>query len=625
MAGPDRSSPGAAGPLPILLGLLRGRADGDDGRFGIAGLKMPSASGRRPTAPPDAPEGAPGPGFAPPAPAPAVTGAPREGEARSDSRTDPWSDPWTAREAPPDAPSSKPAQPALPQARRWRWPWRWQRASRPADAAVARLRALGQPEATSPEPTAKAPAAKTAAPKTPAPTAAPSGLPFGGLPPLRVPMRPLIEGLGGLLLMAALDQVLTGGNGFAHYPASPLMLPVLYVAARYGLVPGVAVALAAGLLRIGLAVSADLWTLGSWALPLVWPLLAAMVGGFSEWHLRQLRKAEDKVAAAEQDRAAIAEANQRLAERALELDARLGARLQATTAVFEAARILGGGTEGVIRGATGLLRAATGCTACSFWLAEDRTLHLVAAEGWPQHAEPPLAHTILPGPLTDAIAQGRGALVATRLADRLALGGEGLLAAPVLSPWDDFVLGMVKIEDIGFDDLGLETIASLEAAAGWIGAALAEARAREAAEATSGGGGLAGAPAGGGLMVPGEDASRAIAVMTGLARRLGFELALLSAEIPAGPRGAAALEATRAAMAEAFRGSDLLLESRLEERRLSILLPGAAVAGAEAAAARLRGLLADRAPSATAQVVVGVALLHGMQGGGWQVVRPHGG
>ena len=35
--------------------------------------------------------------------------------------------------------------------------------------------------------------------------------------------------------------------------------------------------LAAGLLRIGLAVSADLWTLGAWALPLFLPLLAALV------------------------------------------------------------------------------------------------------------------------------------------------------------------------------------------------------------------------------------------------------------------------------------------------------------------------------------------------------------
>ncbi|MDP3418290.1 hypothetical protein [Falsiroseomonas sp.] len=582
--------------------------------------------------PSDAPIPSAGPGFAPPPPTPATSGLPPDGDTRSDPRSDPqsdpWSDPWAAGTAPPDAPAGappqQPRQPALRLARRWRWPWPWQRASRPADAAVARLRALGQPEASPPNPARPDPAPLDP-PAGATPAAAASGLPFGGLPPLRVPMRPLVEGLGGLLLLAALDRVLTGGNGFAHYPASPFMLPVLYVAARYGLVPGVAVALAAGLLRIGLAVSADLWTLGAWALPLFWPLLAALVGGFSEWHLRRLRAAEDAVAAAEQDRAAIAEANQRLAERALELDARLGARLQATTAVFEAARMLGGGTEGVIRGATGLLRAATGCTACSFWLAEDRTLHLVAAEGWPQHADPPLAHTILPGPLTDAIAQGRGALVATRLADRLALGGEGLLAAPVLSPWDGFVLGMVKIEDLGFDDLGLETIAALEAAAGWIGAALAEARAREAAEAASGGAGSpAGMVAAGGLMVPGEEASRAIAVMTGLARRLGFELALLSAEIPAGPRGAAALEATRAAMAEAFRGSDLLLESRLEERRLSILLPGAAVAGAEAAAARLRGLLAERAPSATTQVVVGVALLHGMQGGGWQVVRPHG-
>jgi hypothetical protein len=104
---------------------------------------------------------------------------------------------------------------------------------------------------------------------------------------------------------------------------------------------------------------------------------------------------------------------------------------------------------------------------------------------------------------------------------------------------------------------------------------------------------------------------------------VGFDLALLSAEIPAGPRGAAALEATRAAMAEAFRGSDLLLEARLDERRLSVLLPGAAVGGAEVAVARLRRLLAERAPAATSSVVIGVALLHGASGGGG-TVAPHG-
>ncbi|MGK7869516.1 hypothetical protein [Falsiroseomonas sp. E2-1-a20] len=454
-----------------------------------------------------------------------------------------------------------------------------------------------------------------AAPPEPAATpvrAAPvlPGLPLPNLPPLDLPLRPLLEGFLLLALLAGLDAVVTGGTGFANWPGSPFMLPVLYVAARYGLLPGIAVALAAGMLRLGLAVASDVWNAGAWALPLAWPLMAGLVGYFTDRARRQLGAARAAAAAAQADRDAIADSNERLAERALELDARLGARLQATTAVFEAARILGTGTEGVVRGATGLLRAATGCTACSFWLAEDNTLHLVAAEGWPAGSR--LAQTLLPGPLTDALGQGRGALVATRLADRLALGGEGILAAPVFSPWDDTLLGMVRIEDIGFADLALETIAALESAATWIGAALAEARAREAAEQAAGVApqGHAAGLAGGGLMVPGDEAARAIAVMTGMARRLGFELALLSAEIPAGPRGAAALEATRAAMAEAFRGSDLLLESRLEERRLSILLPGSAVAGAEIAAARLRGLLAERAPAATAQVVVGVALLH---------------
>lgn len=405
------------------------------------------------------------------------------------------------------------------------------------------------------------------------------------------------------------------GNGFGGWPVSPFALPVLYVAARHGLVPGLAVALAAGLLRIGIALSTESWTANAWVEPLAWPCAALLVGFFTDRARARADAAEKAAAGALVDRAAIAESNDRLAARALELDARLGARLQAATAVFEASRALGHGTEGVIRGATGLLRAATGCAACSFWLAEDRTLHLVASEGWP--ADATLSHHFLRGPLLDAMEQRRGALLVTRPSDRLALGGEGILAAPVLSPWDGLVLGMVKVEDIGFADLALDTVAALESAAAWLGAALADARAREAADAATAASG--GALPGGGMMVAGEDASRAIAAMTALARRVGFDLALLSAEIPAGPRAASALEATRAAMAEVFRGSDLLLEARLDERRLSILLPAAGLGGAEAAAARLRALLAERAPAATQQVIVGVAQLHHMGH-----AQPHG-
>lgn len=416
---------------------------------------------------------------------------------------------------------------------------------------------------------------------------------------LPTPLRALAEGFALLVLLLAADLLL-GANGFAHWHVHPFALPVLYVAARYGLVPGIAIALAAALLRLGLALATNTLTGAAWAEPVAWPIAALLVGGFAELSRRRLKTAEAEAEAARADRAAIAEANDRLAARAMELEARLGARLQAATAIFEAARQLGHGTEGVIRGATGLLRAATGCAACSFWLAEGRTLQLVAAEGWPPEAN--LSQTFVRGPLVEAILESRSALLVTRPSDRLALEGEGILAAPVRSPWDGTLLGMVKIEDIGFVDLVLDTVAALEAAAGWLGAALVEARAREAADASGS------APARG--MVAGEEVPRTIATMTGLARRLGFDLVLLSAEIPAGPHATAALEAARAAMAEAFRGSDLLLEARLDERRVSVLLPGTSAEGAEAAAARLRGLLAARAPAATAQVTVGIARLH---------------
>jgi hypothetical protein len=528
--------------------------------------------------PPPEPEEEPPPLLPRPRPAAAPPRPPeREEEAPAAPPVEP---PEPDRPAPTARPASAPIppEPAAPR------PWlSWLRRQSPAETAAERLRHADDP-----------------APEAPRPALAASPLAGLALPPLLGPVRAQLEGFGLLALLALLDLLL-GARGFGHWPVHPFALPVLYVAARYGLWPGLAVALAAAILRLGLALAADLWTPQAWAEPLAWPVAAVLVGGIAELQRRRLAAAERTAEAATSDRAAISESNDRLAARAAELEARLGARLSAATAVFEATRVMGEGTEGVIRGACGLVRAATGCTACSFWLAEGGALHLVAQEGWPPGAR--LAQSFARGPLVEAIAEGRGALLVSRPGDRLALGEEGILAAPVLSPWDRHVLGMVKVEDIGFAELAPDTVAALESAAAWIGTALAEARAREAQRVASGG--LAGLS-----VVAGEDAGRAIAAMTGLARRVGFDLALLSAEIPAGPRSAAALEAVRAAMAEVFRDSDLLLELRLEERRLSVLLPGAAVGGAEAAAARLRAVLAERAAGTAAGVVVGIAWLH---------------
>jgi hypothetical protein len=592
--GPARAVPEAE-PLMAPRGTLSG-ADPWAAHAAMAGLEgagSPVAARNAATTP--APRPTP---LIRPEPSPRHPEPPAEpaAEPRVEPRAEPRAEP---RPLPP--PIAVPKRPVAldpdPPPRR-RMPW--SRGPKPAEAAAERLRALtASPQraaATSTPPAATA-SPQRATPAEPVEEAPPPAAPGAG-----VPIRPMLEGFGALAALLLLDLAMQG-SGYLGWPVSPFALPVLYVAARHGLVPGLAVALAAALLRLGVALSSEAWTAHAWVEPLAWPFAAALVGWFSDRARARADAAEAAAAGALVDRAAIAESNERLAARALELDARLGARLQAATAVFEATRALGQGTEGVIRGATGLLRAATGCTACSFWLAEDRTLHLVAAEGWPEDAR--LAHHFLRGPLVDAMERGRGALVVTRPADRLALGEEGILAAPVLSPWDGLLLGMVKVEDIGFAELALDTVAALEAASGWLGAALADARAREAADAASGG-----ALPGGGLVVAGDDAARAIAATTSLARRAGFDLALLSAEIPAGPRAAPALEATRAAMAEAFRGSDVLLEARLDERRLSILLPAAGLAGAQAAAGRLRALLAERAPGATAQVVIGVAQLH---------------
>jgi hypothetical protein len=278
----------------------------------------------------------------------------------------------------------------------------------------------------------------------------------------------LLEGIGGLVALAALDRLAGAGDGFASWPVSPLALPPLWVAARHGLVPGLAMAALAGLFRIGLALGTGTWSDAAWAEPLAWLLSAGLVGAFATRAARALRRAE----AAQDDVAEIEAADARLALRAAEAEARLGEGLRMAGEVFAAARAMTGAPEQVAQAAPAMLRAVTGAAAASAWLLEAGRLRLAAAQGWP---EPRAAERdIAEGPLLDGIISGR-TLFAGRPADAPALGREALLAVPIRMPGGE-VLGMLRLDAEGANGLPPDAVAAAEAAASWVGTALAEAR-----------------------------------------------------------------------------------------------------------------------------------------------------
>jgi hypothetical protein len=83
--------------------------------------------------------------------------------------------------------------------------------------------------------------------------------------------------------------------------------------------------------------------------------------------------------------------------------------------------------------------------------------------------------------LFQAVVGSHRTLVAAVEDDERVLGGEGLLAGPLLNVDSGEVIGMLKIEEMGFLDLSVTSIENFRLLCEWIGTAYAHARRFESA------------------------------------------------------------------------------------------------------------------------------------------------
>lgn len=427
--------------------------------------------------------------------------------------------------------------------------------------------------------------------------------------------RGVAEGAVMLALLLAADTVTTGGTRFVGIQPSPFGLVVLLVSAQYGLGQGALVALLAIAARYGGHLPQQGFGQDSIVYlrevatdPVLWLACALVVGGIASRLRARAAAAERAAVHARQELSITVAAAGRLSASLAVLEGKVAGQLRTASSIYEAARGLGPDMPDVLSNAPSLLRAATECTRCSIYLLEGDTLHLAASEG--RRADDGLADRIGPGALFEAVVGRRATLVASRAADAEVLARQGILAAPIIAPGDGMVpgavLGMLKVEEIGFARLHLDTVANFQAVCAWIGTALMHAEAFVQARDER-------FTVGGGRLVSAHHSERMISYLIGLATRLGFDLSLLTVEVgleEAAEISAAGVDWVRHLLEESFRDTDMMLEVLLEQRRFSVLLPGTDHVGAEIAADRLRAAFALGDPRQIGPVTVRSLTLH---------------
>ncbi len=288
-----------------------------------------------------------------------------------------------------------------------------------------------------------------------------------------------------LIAALALDHFLGVGDRFADLAPHPFWIAVLLASAYYGTNEGLAAAgLATAALLIGnvpeQAIGEDLpsWLLRFTKEPVLWFAAAVVIGEMRTAQRRDSDALRAELKHSQDQAAVISGAYERLARLNRSLEERIAsARLTVRTLATAAQAIEHPTCAEVFAGIPDLVRVVFAPPRFSVFRLQAGALDLVFAEGWSERDA--FRRRIETGPLFDALVGERQALTVANPAHEALLGSEGLLAAPVIGS-DGLVLGIIKIEDIGFSDLTPATYNDLRVLCEWIGHAHDRATRQEA-------------------------------------------------------------------------------------------------------------------------------------------------
>jgi GGDEF domain-containing protein len=393
----------------------------------------------------------------------------------------------------------------------------------------------------------------------------------------RIPMSVIETGLF-LAAAVAIDVFLLDGTRYRDFAHHPFWIIVLLTTVQYGTGAGLLSAAAASIVLLAgnvppQPVSLDryTWLAGVTRLPLLWFVTAVVLGELRMRQRKEHAASLKELEASTQREKQLTEAYSRLSDVRQTLEARVAGQLKTSVSIHEAARgIEKLDPDEVLMGVSALIRAVINPKAFSVFILNSEKLELRLREGWNEDAAWPVFY----GPdsqLFREIVGARRFLCRSNRSDEILLRNHGILAGPLLAS-DSQVIGMLKIENLGFLDLNFSNVQTFRAACEWIGRAYVNAVRYQQAAADS-------VSSGETDLLSFVFLGRQTQLFTKLAQRIGFDVTMLVIEvanyesIPAAERQAMVAGVSRC-MTQALRTTDLAFDYRRTGAEFAVILPG---------------------------------------------------
>jgi len=278
--------------------------------------------------------------------------------------------------------------------------------------------------------------------------------------------------LGGALL---LDQLVFKGDRFWTVSPHPFWPIVLLVSAQYGTSEGLFSALAATIALLAgklpeQTLSQDLYDYIFYVSknPLMWSTAAVVWGELRARHANEARGVREELEAAKNQALTVTAAYKQLAETNEKLELRVAGQLKTAIRMYEAARGIDKLEPGqVMSGVSRLVRVVMNPEKFSLFVLKNDRLELATNESW--SADDPYASEFSARSMLyqEVIGRQRWLCCANR-EEEIVLGTEGMLAGPLVNSETGEILGMLKIESLGFLELNLSSVQTFKVLCEWI-------------------------------------------------------------------------------------------------------------------------------------------------------------
>lgn len=420
-----------------------------------------------------------------------------------------------------------------------------------------------------------------------------------------------------LAVFLVVDRSLLGGNALWDVTPHPLWILVLLVSVQYGTTEGILAAGLAALVLLGSHIPPQeleqdfyVWIFELSRRPLMWFVAAVVLGELRMRQFRVQRDVEARLAESEEREVSIGASYERLERLKDDLEARVAGQMRTVISMYEAARSMEHlDPAEVERGLMNAVGEAMSPRKYSLFLVEKDGLRLSLQEGW--EADDGYARAFRGNSgLFNAVVGQRRSLAVSRTQDEAILQGEGLLAGPLVSDDSGEVVGMLKIESLGFTGMTVTAVRNFEVLCAWVGMVYGNARRYQDARESS-------LVSDRGNLFSAGFFERQQDFLIRLARRQKFALTQIDVavanfdELPRDNR-----ELAPAALSEAveavLRTTDLAFDHHNNGRDFAIILPATPVANADQVVEKLMADLDERVAGRVEGVrwQVGIRALH---------------